>query len=922
MDGPVAQREWPLVARQEELGLLTEAVAAGAATPSASEPVAPAGAIIFAEAGVGKTRLMREAVAMAADRGHPTAWTTATRSSAMTPFSALVPVVPEARLDGHDAALSLHRAFAEAVAARYGSRRLVLAVDDAQLLDNGSAGLLLSLVLSQTVTLLATVRLGEPVDDAVTILWKDGLCRRLDLPPFAPAEIGDLVRRALGGDMAQRDIERLVRVSAGNALFTRELVLAAIDTGSLREVDGIWRWDGRVPLTPRLVDVVSQRLEGLTAEQRTALGLVAIGDPLPLPVAEKVTDVIRLAGLEGAGLLRIEEQTVATPSGAIGPTVTPAMLRLGHPLYGEILLGQLGAVETRRLMRTVADAVESQPSLTADDAMRIASWRLEAGGDVTAEALLAAAATADRRFDNALAERLARGSLERGGGPPAAIAVARAANGQNRFDAAEAVLADVEDAVLATDDWSASGMDLRRAYLAARSTALFHGLSRPDEALAMLDRMAARHRDKPTLHHVAGYRTRVLIDGGRLQEAVELADEVLDDPDVDDTSVLLCASTKSQALIDLGLTRSAAPLHERLNALGAEYVPGLGQAGIIAALQSLQCQYYDGRATELISQLQMYDDMLAATGDEGQRGLVWMSLGLAQLLRGTPVSARRTLRSAVATLSAWDFAGNRAWALAMLAQAEALSGDVVSARRARQASREIDVTGRIVRYDPDFVTADALIAVADGHLTRAAEIAAAGAAVVGEPHVNRARLLHLALRLGAAPAEIAGQLVDVAAVTECDLPTLYHAHAAGLASGDGVALESLVDEFESRGMWLVAAEVAAQASAAHARAAVRAGAARTAARSRSLAMRCEGARTPALTLENDSTAAALSRREREVAHLAATGLTNLEIAQQLSLSVRTVESHLYQSFAKLGISHREDLSGVLGVGPAASPENQ
>jgi DNA-binding CsgD family transcriptional regulator len=60
----------------------------------------------------------------------------------------------------------------------------------------------------------------------------------------------------------------------------------------------------------------------------------------------------------------------------------------------------------------------------------------------------------------------------------------------------------------------------------------------------------------------------------------------------------------------------------------------------------------------------------------------------------------------------------------------------------------------------------------------------------------------------------------------------------------------------------------------------------------------------------------LSRRQREVALLAAQGATNAEIADALSLSVRTVESHLYAAFAKLGLTGREELSAVL-VGPLA-----
>ena len=49
---------------------------------------------------------------------------------------------------------------------------------------------------------------------------------------------------------------------------------------------------------------------------------------------------------------------------------------------------------------------------------------------------------------------------------------------------------------------------------------------------------------------------------------------------------------------------------------------------------------------------------------------------------------------------------------------------------------------------------------------------------------------------------------------------------------------------------------------------------------------------------------ALSLREREVLALAARGLTNEEIAAELTLSVRTVERHLHNIYAKLGVSGR------------------
>jgi DNA-binding CsgD family transcriptional regulator len=57
----------------------------------------------------------------------------------------------------------------------------------------------------------------------------------------------------------------------------------------------------------------------------------------------------------------------------------------------------------------------------------------------------------------------------------------------------------------------------------------------------------------------------------------------------------------------------------------------------------------------------------------------------------------------------------------------------------------------------------------------------------------------------------------------------------------------------------------------------------------------------------------LSTQELQIAQLAATGMTNREIGQQLYLSPRTVGSHLYRLFPKLGVTSRNLLAGALDV---------
>ena len=58
--------------------------------------------------------------------------------------------------------------------------------------------------------------------------------------------------------------------------------------------------------------------------------------------------------------------------------------------------------------------------------------------------------------------------------------------------------------------------------------------------------------------------------------------------------------------------------------------------------------------------------------------------------------------------------------------------------------------------------------------------------------------------------------------------------------------------------------------------------------------------------------AQLTPQELQIAQLAAEGLSNREIGERLYLSHRTVGSHLYRLFPKLGVTSRMQLRDALG----------
>jgi DNA-binding CsgD family transcriptional regulator len=243
-------------------------------------------------------------------------------------------------------------------------------------------------------------------------------------------------------------------------------------------------------------------------------------------------------------------------------------------------------------------------------------------------------------------------------------------------------------------------------------------------------------------------------------------------------------------------------------------------------------------------------------------------------------------------------AGFAGLCLGELAHAAALTGDLPTARSA--LAEAMDRGGGC---SADLARTWVLAATGDRE-------AAIHAALASAERADRCAVfaLHDVVRLGA-PGLVADPLRWHSDQPGCGplIPVLAR-HAAACAALDGATLDIVAKEFEAIGMLLHAAEAYAHASHAHASAGAQRQARAAAARGALLARACQGALTPALT---QLATPALTLRQREIAQLAATGLSNREIANRLTVSIRTVANHLCGVYDRLGVHDRSGLARLL-----------
>jgi DNA-binding CsgD family transcriptional regulator len=257
------------------------------------------------------------------------------------------------------------------------------------------------------------------------------------------------------------------------------------------------------------------------------------------------------------------------------------------------------------------------------------------------------------------------------------------------------------------------------------------------------------------------------------------------------------------------------------------------------------------------------------------------------------------------------------WAASVVGLAATQQGDL---RRIAELLEWAEAEGspRLYQFEAQAVRTWMHAAAGELSNARASAVDAADQATATSLHAIALFALHDLARLGGAQTA-ADRLGSVPSEGDGSYALAVRAHVAALVAGDAASLAASADRFEAMGALLLAAEAAAQEAMVHTAAGRKGSAASARGRAGILAARCEGARTPALlALGGDPAVAGLTDRELEVVRLAASGLTNREIAGRLFVSVRTVTTHLYRSYAKLGVNHREHLA-LLDPDPRSAP---
>ena len=711
-------------------------------------------------------------------------------------------------------------------------------------------------------------------------LWRSGALDHHELRPLDRAEVTALASRTVGRDVHRSLVDDLLRASSGRPGFVVDELASLRDDEQFVTGSGLLRSSPTSAVGRHLMGRARALRDSLPADLAVDVELLAVAGELPGDAALAVLG-IDVPELRLRSLVRVTE-------GADGPAVA-----LEPPALQRAVRASLSPERMRDLAVEIVDRCAEQ--LSTYDRVRVA---LAAGGEV------AVAIGVDELRDAARSALSAHQP-----GEALALAARAAAHGTAGVLVEANLLADVGRRREAADRYAMvlddPAADPVSQAIAGSEYAVLQlwDLGRPDEAVDVSHRLAAAAAGTPfdAMGRVLLASTKLY--GGRPVEAL-VALEGIDRDGLEDT---LAQTLDMVTLTALALTQPAR-VHGRdsvsaLLGLGDSDRPMLIRpaVGAIAATLALELSGNWGAAESVLDEYP--PDRLT---DRTTISLAWLALATARtkLAVGRLADARQWATEAAAGFSDVNHASGLRWARGTAMMAAGLAADQPACRLELDAWRRLDPGAPFL--DADLLRARAWAewtvgnsALATALLDDAAEHAARNGSVALE-----AIALHDAFRM--LRASVRARLAELAERSPSPSIQLRLRHVDGIARADVPGLLALAEELERRGALLLAAEVAGDAVPLAEASGLRTAARNAAAVRNRLAEICQGADTPSLSGQR---AIGLTPRERDVCVLAADGRSSKEIAEQLGVSVRTVDNLLQRSYVKLGVSGRSELAG-------------
>ncbi|MBV8295082.1 MAG: helix-turn-helix transcriptional regulator, partial [Mycobacterium sp.] len=709
-----------------------------------------------------------------------------------------------------------------------------------------------------------TIRSGDPVPDAVTALLKERLLLSLRIEAFTREQTEELARAVLGGVVDTRLINELHERTAGNPLLLRGLLDAGRESGVLVRTDAGWHLRGALRADRQLHDLLEFQLQSFAPQELDAVEILAVAESLNKEILRGLCDADAVGRLERRGVI----QVVADGANTVA--------RLNHPLVAEAAIRHAGVMRSRQLNGMLAQQLQKQMqtqekrSGLPDVRTQIQLAQFMTRSDLSPEldVIIRAAASAMTMSNFACGEKLARFALERGGGLPAAIVLAEAMGWQGRSAEVEAVLG-------AFDPEGAD--ELMTAHGCMRAANLFW-CGQIEQARQVLANVSDRLESDASVGLITAMEVVFAFFSGDVSTAIETG-LALCARDVPPVATAWAAAATCWALAltgrfgdvhriaDTGL-RAADLAHSgplRL-VIGWGEVMALTAAGDFSAAEQVWKRY-----------AAMPADAPAV------HAVVNALLGRVDLGRGVLPSAGAAFQS---SLSAMSRGSPFSWLMlvaALSAQAEGKRGDSAAAAAALRRSEEA-YGPQVAVFLPELELARAWERACVGQ-TSAAQMHAVRAAQIARQsgmYAVEMRALHTAVRFD--DRSQTERLAELADTLNTPLAEAIAEHARGLADHDGDVLDAAADRFADMGAQALAADAAAQAAREHARTGQRGKEIKSSTRAHWLDSQHE-IRTPAV--HSVAQPLPITDREREIVMLAAAGLSNRQIAERLSVSVRT-----------------------------------